>query len=124
VSTTEKVGIEAKNAPGALIRAINPFSWLYRLTVPSRPIPSDVVGGAAKATRNLGPSEAEDIVKIGATKRAEDLEKLARAAGRRATRGKRAGRAALITGLGGAGAALYKNFKEGDEEAAPVEEQP
>jgi hypothetical protein len=122
VSTMEKVGIEAKNAPGAAIRAINPFSWLYRLTVPSRPIPSDVVGGAAKASRNLNPSESEDIVRIGATRRAEDLEKLSRAAGRRATRGKRAGRAGIITGLGAAGAALYNNFKDEPEQAGVPEE--
>jgi hypothetical protein len=113
ISTAETLGIEAKNAPGALIRTFNPFSWMYRLTVPSRPIPSQEIGAADKASRHLNSSEAEDIVRMGATTRAEDLERLAAAAGRRATRGRRAGLMGLLGGAAAAGATLYNNA--GDE---------
>lgn len=118
VSTTTKVTKGAKGAPGMTIRALNPFSWMYRLTVPERPIPADVT--ANEDVRLFKPNEADDIVRsFGLTRRKEELDRLAKAAGRRATRGRRAGRAGLLGGLAAAAGTLYSNFADDDEEERP-----
>ncbi len=111
----ERVAGDVLSAPVSAAKAVlSPFRWLMGASsTPKDP---------NAANRAFNPREAEDIVKIGATRRAEDLEKLGRAAGRRATRGKRAGRAGIVTGLGAAGAALYNNFKD-DEEPLPEEQK-
>jgi hypothetical protein len=121
IPTAQKVLPTAKAGVGKAVRAVNPLSWLYHLSVPPTAAPGD-------KTRKFSSREAEDIVKLGSTRRAEELDKLARAAGRRGTRNRRAGIAGLTTGVGAAGALLYKNLKdneaEREAEIAALEEEP
>lgn len=110
VSTTSKVSSAAKAVPGKTVRAINPFAWLYKASVPP-------TSAEDKTARMLGGRESSDIVRTARGTRAAELERLSKAAGRRRTRG---GRSALVGALAagaGTGAALYKNIFKDEPEA-------
>lgn len=112
VSEGYKAKEAAKSLPKKIIslpfRAAGaPIRWALGL---------DEKGSPGNPAREFNPKEAEDIVRIAATRRRQDLDKLAKAAGRRRTRVRRAGKAGLVTGVGTAGATAYKNFSDEDEE--------
>ncbi len=107
VSTTTKVKGAAKKAPGQAVRAINPFAWLYKATVPSK---------GSDPTKTFAQGEAGEIVRTASGTRAAELERLAKAAGRRKTRGGRSALVGALSAAAGTGAALYNNMFEDEEQ--------